>query len=139
MRLREGIVPDTEKTFGELRFAALHAERPDRDAEGNVIGIKSRTYDLKSKAQGMTVQVILPAELPEKDFPYNAPAKLVNASVDSVANATYNGRAEGNWYVKADDIVLIDAKEGDVPKAGAAPQPGDDAAKAGAAPQAKKG
>lgn len=140
MRLPEGIVTDDEKTFGNLKFQALHSVAYERDEQDNPTNeVRHRTYDLRSSAQEMTIQVIVPGAVPEKDIPYLTPVKLVNTRVSTIANATFGGRAEGNWNVYADDIVPIDTKaEGDAPKAGT-PQPGADAAKAGAAPQAKKG
>lgn len=67
--------------------------------------IKERTYDLKSRTQGRMIQVSIPADVPKKDYPYNAEVELVNPVVDTVANANYRG-ADVDWYIKADDIVL---------------------------------
>ena len=67
--------------------------------------IKERTYDLKSRTQGRMIKVSIPADVPKKDYPYNAEVELVNPVVDTVANANYRG-ADVDWYIKADDIVL---------------------------------
>ena len=60
------------------------------------------TYDLKYSQQERTIQVSIPAEIPVKDYPYNAE---VDPVADTVANANYRG-ADVEWYIKADDIVL---------------------------------
>lgn len=107
MRLPEGIVADAEKTFGELKFSTLRRENFVQDEEGNLTDeMKGRTYDLKSKAQGMMIQVTIPAEAGEKDIPYNAVVSLVNPVLYTVASASYGNRAEVDWHVRADDIVL---------------------------------
>lgn len=140
MRLPERIIVDSEKTFGNLKFQALHRVGDERDGSGNSTGeVSYISYDLRSSAQGMVVTVILPGGQPEKDIPYLTPVRLVNATARARADQNYGAR-EPRWSIYADDIVPIDTKaEGDTVKAGAAPQPGADAAKAGAAPQAKKG
>ena len=70
MRFPEGLVVDTEKTLGELKFAALRRENYAQDEEGNVTDeIKKRTYDLKCQRQGHTITVSIPPEAGEKAFP----------------------------------------------------------------------
>ena len=97
MRLANGIVLDKEKTFGVLKFSALRHEVRVENEDGTTSEeIKRRTYDLKCSQQERTIQVSIPAEIPIKDYPYNA---------DTVANANYRG-ADVEWYIKADDIVL---------------------------------
>lgn len=106
MRLAEGIVIDTEKTFGRLRFSALRREVRITDDLGNLTKeIKARTFDLKSDGQGGMIQVTIPVSAGEKDFDYNAVVDLVNPIVDTVATADFRG-ADANWYMKADDLVL---------------------------------
>ena len=47
MRLKEGIVVDEVKTFGNLKFSGLRREVYERDDEGNSTGVLiKRTYDL---------------------------------------------------------------------------------------------
>lgn len=122
MRLSEGIVTDNKGTFGNLKFSALHRETYGRNEKGETTGeLLRRTYDLKSDVQGMMIQVILPPEVPEKTFAYNTPVRLVNVVVGAISNATYGGRANGNWIIKAEDIVALDEKvEGDASKTGTA-------------------
>ena len=96
MRFPEGLVVDTEKTLGELKFAALRRENYAQDEEGNVTDeIKKRTYDLKCQRQGHTITVSIPPEAGEKAFPYNATVTLVNPVVSARADATFGeiGRA----------------------------------------------
>ena len=89
MRLANGIVLDKEKTFGVLKFSALrHEVRVENEDGTTTEEIKRRTYDLKCSQQERTIQVSIPAEIPVKDYPYNAEV------------------ADVEWYIKADDIVL---------------------------------
>ena len=67
--------------------------------------IKRRTYDLKCSVQERMIQVSIPADVPVKDFPYNAEVELINPVADTVANANFRGTTV-DWYIKADDIVL---------------------------------
>ncbi|MGM0110014.1 YdcP family protein [Enterococcus sp. DIV0187] len=106
MRLAEGIVIDKEKTFGVLKFSALRREVRQTNEDGTVSDIvKERTYDLKSLGQGRMIQVSIPANVPLREFDYNAIVEIVNPVADTVANATFQG-ADVDWYVKADDLVL---------------------------------
>ncbi|CAI3507537.1 YdcP family protein [Enterococcus cecorum] len=110
MRLANGIVLDKEKTFGVLKFSALRHEVRVENEDGTTTDeIKRRTYDLKCSQQKRTIQVSIPAEIPVKDYPYNAEVELINPVADTVANANYRG-ADVEWYIKADDIVLKNKK-----------------------------
>lgn len=146
MRLPEGIMVNSEETFGNLKFQALHRVRHNEDEEGNLTSeVRHISYDLRSDVQGMTVTVILPGELPEKNIPFLTPVKLVNVSVEAIPEQGRNAE-KPNWNIKADDIVPIDAKAGgDTGKVGAASAGADvgktsiDAASAGAPQPPKKG
>lgn len=143
MRLAEGIVVDAKETFGELKFAAMRRESFVQDADGNSTGeLKGRTYDLRCKAQGMTIQVTLPAEVEEKKFEYGARVELVEPYIDTIATATYGGRANAGWYIKAKDIVAASDAGTGTGGAGAAAQTGKagqtDAAKPQTEQTAKK-
>ena len=97
MRLKEGIVVDEVKTFGNLKFSGLRREVYERDEEGNSTGVLiKRTYDLKSEAQGRMIQVSLPPEAGAKDFAYDQPVTLVDVVIDSVADARGRNRAEAS-------------------------------------------
>lgn len=107
MRLANGIVLEKDATFGELKFSALRREVRIQNEDGTVSEeIKERTYDLKSKEQGRMIQVSIPANVPLKEFDYNARVEITNPIADTVATATFRG-ADVNWYIKADDIVLL--------------------------------
>lgn len=131
MRLSEGIVVDAAATFGELKFSALRRESFYQDENGASTGeLKERTYDLKSRTQGMMIQVGIPATVELKKFDYNAMVELVNPVVDTVSVATYGGRANAGWYIKADDIVL---------KTGSGSASGSTATSAGGKAQTEQG
>lgn len=105
MRLAEGIVIDSEKTFGLLKFSALRRESKEVDSDGNLTTtVISRTYDLKCKEQGCMIQVTIPATASKKEYAYNTAVELVNPLVNTVANADYMG-VNVDWYIKADDII----------------------------------
>ena len=106
MRLANGIVLDNEKTFGVLKFSALRHEVRVENEDGTTSEeIKRRTYDLKCSVQERMIQVSIPADVPVKDFPYNAEVELINPVADTVANANFR-ETTVDWYIKADDIVL---------------------------------
>lgn len=110
MRLVNGINVDAEKTLGALKFSALRREKMVNDEEGNSTGeVKERTYDLRSKGQGMMIQVSIPADVPEKEIPSGTPVKLVNPKFDTVVSPVGYNSVDVNWYIKADDIVPISA------------------------------
>lgn len=115
MRLAEGIVIDSDKTLGELKFSALRRERMLVDDEGKSTGeVKERTYDLRSRGQGMMIQVSIPVEAGVKEIPAGTPVKLVNAVFDTVVTAGYNN-ANVDWFIKAEDIVPVGASASAAP------------------------
>jgi len=89
-----------------LKFSALRREVHIQNEDGAVSEeIKERTYDLKCKEQGRMIQVSIPATIPLKEFDYNAEVEIINPVAYTVATATFQG-SDGDWYIKADDIVL---------------------------------
>ena len=56
------------------------------------------------------IQVSIPASVPLKEFDYNAEVEIINPVADTVATATFQG-ADVDWYIKADDIVLVNQQE----------------------------
>ena len=107
MRLTEGIVVDSVLTFGKLRFSALRREVRKQNEDGTVSNeVKERTYNLKSSAQGRMMQVSIPANVPLREFAYDAEVELVNPIVDTVANYVFREGTTVNWFIKADDLVL---------------------------------
>ena len=106
MRLANGIVIDKEKTFGQLKFRPYVVRCMCKMRTERSVKIKERTYDLKCREQGRMIQVSVPANIPLRDFEYNAEVELVNPVADTVANATYRG-ADIDWYMRnCDDLVL---------------------------------
>ena len=78
MRFSEGLFIDTEKTLGELKFAALRRENYAQDEEGNVTDeVTKRTYDLKCQRQGHTITVSIP--------PMQAASRFVPSSSTTTA------------------------------------------------------
>ena len=107
LRLTEGIVVDSVLTFGKLRFSALRREVRKQNEDGTVSNeVKERTYNLKSSAQGRMIQVSIPANVPLREFAYDAEVELVNPIVDTVANYVFREGTTVNWFIKADDLVL---------------------------------
>lgn len=107
MRLTEGIVVDSVLTFGKLRFSALRREVRKQNEDGTVSNeVKERTYNLKSSAQGRMIQVSIPANVPLREFAYDAEVELVNPIVDTVANYVFREGTTVNWFIKADNLVL---------------------------------
>ena len=107
MRLTEGIVVDSVLTFGKLRFSALRREVRKQNEDGTVSNeVKERPYNLKSSAQGRMIQVSIPANVPLREFAYDAEVELVNPIVDTVANYVFREGTTVNWFIKADDLVL---------------------------------
>ena len=107
MRLTEGIVVDSVLTFGKLRFSALRREVRKQNEDGTVSNeVKERTYNLKSSAQGRMIQVSIPANVPLREFAYDAEVELVNPIVDTVANYVFREGTTVDWFIKADDLVL---------------------------------
>ena len=126
MRLANGIIIDKEKTFGILKFSALRREVHVQNEDGTVSEeIKERTYDLKSRGQGRMIQVSIPASVPLKEFDYNAEVELINPVADTVATATFQG-ADVDWYIKAEDIVLVKQEPASAPNSGQPAQPRKD-------------
>ena len=89
-----------------MKFSALRQEVRVENEDGTTSDeIKHRTYDLKCSVQKRMIQVTIPADVPVKDYPYNAEVELINPVADTVANANFRGTMV-DWYIKADDIVL---------------------------------
>ena len=124
MRLASGIVIDKQATFGRLRFSALRREVFEENEDGTPSDVvKERTYDLKSKTQRRMIQVSLPASVPLHEYEYNAEVDMVNPVANTVAHATFGDNADVEWYIKADDIVLVKPEPASAPNNGQPAQP----------------
>ncbi|EGO8621110.1 DUF961 domain-containing protein [Enterococcus faecalis] len=107
MRLAEGIIINQDKTFGTLKFSALRREVRKQNEDGTVsTEIKERTYNLKSSTQGRMIQVSIPAEVPLREFPYDAEVELVQPTVDTVANYVFREGTTVSWFIKAENLIL---------------------------------
>lgn len=125
MRLPKEVPFDVDKTLGELKFSAERRENFIEDDEGNLtVEVKSRVYDLKSKGQGMMIQVSIPAEAGKKDFPYNTFVRLVNPVLYAIPELVSDKRAVAEWRLKADDIVLASGEKTAEPGKQPAVKPG---------------
>ncbi len=108
-RLRKGIFVNNKETFGTMQFCALWREKMEQKEDGTVgEKVEERYYDLMCENQGCMVRVGIPGDVPLKEFAFETNVELVNPTVGTVANATFNG-ADVDWYVKADDIVPANA------------------------------
>ena len=124
MRLANGLFIEKQATFGKLRFSALRREVREQNEDGTPSDvIKERTYDLKSQMQGRMIQVSIPASVPLHEYDYNAEVDMVNPVVNTVAHATFGDNADVEWYIKADDIVLVKPEPASVPNSGQPAQP----------------
>lgn len=117
MRLAQGIILENKETFGIIKFSDLRREQKIIDSETGEVTeeVKERTYDLKSSAQGCMIQVSIPASAGIKKFEYNSEVELINPIADTVSSANYRG-ADVNWYIKADDIVLVKNNKSNIQK-----------------------
>ena len=105
MRLTGGIVVDSGLTFGKLRFSALRREVRKQNEDGTISNeVKERTYNLKSSAQGRMIQVSIPANVPLREFAYDAEVELVNPIVDTVANYVFR---EGDWLGEEESFLVV--------------------------------
>ena len=124
MRLANGLFIEKQATFGRLRFSALRREVREQNEDGTPSDvIKERTYDLKSQMQGRMIQVSIPASVPLHEYDYNAEVDMVNPVVNTVAHATFGDNADVEWYIKADDIVLVKPEPASAPNSGQPAQP----------------
>ena len=115
---------DKQATFGRLRFSALRREVFEENEDGTPSDVvKERTYDLKSKTQRRMIQVSLPASVPLHEYEYNAEVDMVNPVANTVAHATFGDNADVEWYIKADDIVLVKPEPASAPNNGQPAQP----------------
>lgn len=107
MKLPNSIEANNEEMFGTLKFSALRRERMVTNDDGTASDeIKERVYNLKCKEQGCMLSVGIPPEVPLKEYDCDSEVVLVNPVFGTVATATFNGNADIDWWVKADDIVL---------------------------------
>lgn len=97
------VVPDMDKTFGELEFAG-EGEVEQRRVNGRQT-VVNRIYNLFSTVQKAdNVTVVLPGLIGEKHFDFEEKVKLINPRI--VADGyNINGRGFTEYKLLADDMV----------------------------------
>lgn len=97
------VIPNTEKTFGQLEFAG-EGNVEQRRINGKPT-ILSRSYNLYSNIQRADdIVVILPTEAGEKHFEIEQKVKLVNPRI-TAEGYKIGTRGFTNYIMYADDIV----------------------------------
>lgn len=97
------VIPNMEKTFGQLEFAG-EGKVEQRRINGKPT-ILSRSYNLYSNIQRADdIVVILPAEAGEKHFEIEQKVKLVNPRI-TAEGYKIGTRGFTNYIMYADDIV----------------------------------
>ena len=97
------IIPNMEKTFGQLEFAG-EGKTEQRRMNGRQT-IISRSYNLYSTIQRADdIIVILPAEVGEKQFEVEEKVKLVNPRI-TAEGYKIGTRGFTNYLLHADNIV----------------------------------
>ena len=102
------VVPNMEKTFGNLEFAGENTTEQQR-INGRMAVI-NRSYNLYSDVQRADdVVVVLPAKAGEKHFSPEQKVKLINPRI-TTDGYKIGERGFVNYILLADDIVLKNKK-----------------------------
>lgn len=97
------VVPNIQKTFGQLEFAG-EGDVNQRRVNGQMT-ILSRTYNLYSTIQRADdIAVILPAEAGEKLFDFEENVTLINPRI-TAEGYKIGERGFTKYILQADDIV----------------------------------
>ena len=97
------VVPNMEKTFGNLEFAGENTTEQQR-INGRMAVI-NRSYNLYSDIQRADdIIVVLPAKAGEKRFKYEQKVKLVNPKI-TAEGKNVRGRGYTNYILTADDML----------------------------------
>lgn len=97
------VVPNMEKTFGQLEFAG-EGDVNQRRMNGQMT-VLSRTYNLYSTIQRADdIVVTLPAEAGEKQFDFEENVKLVNPRI-TAEGYKIGERGFTKYILQADDVV----------------------------------
>ena len=97
------VVPNMEKTFGNLEFAGEHDVT--RQRVNNRSSIVSRSYNLYSDVQRADdIMVTLPARAGEKLFEPEQRVKLVNPRI-TTSGYNIDGRGFTDYILLADDML----------------------------------
>lgn len=104
----KGILLDVDFVLGELKMSGKRGDVMERDAEGNVTeDVRKMKYDLRSRGQGIMIQVGIPADAPVAEIPQGTKVKLVNPVFGAVAEPTFGTNAKVEWFINADNIVAV--------------------------------
>lgn len=99
------VVPNMEKTFGQLEFAGEGIVN-QRRVNGQMT-VLSRTYNLYSTVQRADdIVVTLPAEAGEKHFDFEENVNLLNPRI-TAEGYKIGDRGFTNYILQADDIVKV--------------------------------
>ncbi|QWQ28437.1 YdcP family protein [Bacillus sp. JNUCC-22] len=98
------IVPNTEMTFGKLKFMGLNREKYAYMDGKRTDKLEARVYNLASSVQQGQIEVTVPDYVDLKEFEAFADVELVNPQISAMA-MTAGNFANLNWTVKVEDIV----------------------------------
>jgi hypothetical protein len=102
------VIPNMEKTFGNLEFAG-----EDKVVQRRINGrltVLSRSYNLYSDVQRADdIVVLLPAKAGDKNFEPEQKVKLINPRI-TTDGYNINGRGFTNYILLADDMLLVEEK-----------------------------
>lgn len=106
MTFKDGIDVDVNQTFGELQFLQSKGQNIGTDENGELTGeIKDRRYEVFSTAQRQAYTVVLPADIPEKDFAFRQKVKLVNPVFTNYAIPNNNFLPRVGIRITANDLI----------------------------------
>ena len=99
------VIPNMEKTFGNLEFAG--EDKTEQRRINGRMAVLSRSFNLYSDVQRADdIVVILPAEAGEKHFDFEERVKLVNPRI-TAEGYKIGTRGFTNYILHADDIDKI--------------------------------
>ena len=104
------VIPNMEKTFGNLEFAG--EDKTEQRRINGRMAVLSRSFNLYSDVQRADdIVVILPAEAGEKHFDFEERVKLVNPRI-TAEGYKIGTRGFTNYILHADDMVKAEGKGG---------------------------
>ena len=97
------VIPNMEKTFGNLEFAGEN--KVDRRRVNGRMTVISRSYNLYSDVlPADDFEVVLPASVGEKNFEVEEKVRLINPKITADGYKIGN-RGFTNYILSADDMV----------------------------------
>lgn len=102
------VVPNMEKTFGNLEFAGEH--KVEQQRVNNRLNVLTRSYNLYSDVQRADdIIVVLPAKAGEKNFEPEQRVKLINPRI-TTSGYNIDGRGFTDYILLADDMLPAEEK-----------------------------